>query len=158
MHLIDQVRGEELADRRWSSADAHVKVTSQLACELESLGWSYVDEVERRPALHLEHGPDVVSEHHDGRVERRVVAPPALPLLVCPGAALMPELVTPHDLRTDTRSPLGGEGIVDAPSSTWLPLHGAEGPRRKKPLVQPVAGVPEGGFKTLPFAGAETIE
>src|SRR3954453_1021916 len=134
MHPVDQVGGQELAHRRHPSADAHVEVTSQLACHVECFGRFLVDEVEGRAALHLERRPDVMSEYHDGRVERRVVAPPALPLLVCPGAALVAELVAAHDLRADTRTPLCGEGVVDARASAWLPLHGAEGPRRKTPL------------------------
>src|SRR4051794_41302944 len=95
MHLVDQAGGQELAHRRSPSADAHIKVTSQLACHVESLGWSLVDEVESRAALHLEWRPHVVSEHHDGRVEWRGVAPPAPPLLVCPRGALGARLVSP---------------------------------------------------------------
>src|SRR3954449_5619362 len=78
MHLVDQAGGQELAHRRYPSADAHIKVTSQLACHVESLGWSLVDEVESRAALHLEWRPPVGREHHDGAGEERGVFPSPL--------------------------------------------------------------------------------
>src|SRR3954451_20378349 len=60
VHLVDQVGGKELADRRHASADAHVEITRQLAGPVKGFGSALVDEVERRPALHLEDRPDVM--------------------------------------------------------------------------------------------------
>ena len=68
---------------------------------VQGLGGGGVDEVERRPALHLDRGPGVMAEHEYGGMKRRVVSPPALPLFVRPRSALGSELIPAHDLDTD---------------------------------------------------------
>jgi hypothetical protein len=93
-----------------------------------------------------------------GGVERRVVAPPAVPLLVGPWAALRSELVAAHDLRPDPREPGAGEGVIDAGASAVLSLHLAEGAGGEEPCVQPVASVPEGRLATLAVAGTEAVQ
>src|SRR6202035_5969385 len=85
-----------------------------------------VDEVEGGAALHLDRGPDVMGEHEDGGMERRLVPPPALPFLVGPRSALRAELVAPHDLRADARPPVAREGVVDAGAPAFLALHDAK--------------------------------
>ena len=58
------------------------------------------DEVEGRPALHLQRLALVVGEDEDRHVEGRVLAPPAAPGLV-PGAGAAAEHVAPHQHRAD---------------------------------------------------------
>ena len=99
-----------------------------------------------------------MGEHEDGGVERRFVAPPPLPLIVGPRAALRAELVAAHDLRADARSPVAREGVVGAGAPTWLALHGAEGPGADEPSHQPVPGVAEGRLQALVITGAEAVE
>src|SRR5437764_5015018 len=90
-----------------------------------------------------------------GGMEGRVVAPPALPLLVGPRAALGPELVASHDLGPDARAPVAGEGVVHSRAPSRLALHVAEAARGEEPLMEPGTGVSEGCFETLALAGAE---
>jgi hypothetical protein len=59
-------------------------------------------------------------------MERRLLAPPALPLLIGPRPALRAELVAPHDLDADARPPVAREGVVDAGAAALLALHGVK--------------------------------
>ena len=158
MHVIDQVGGEKLADYRWSAANADVQATGGLLGHLHGLSRAGVDEVERRAALHLDRGPGVMGEDEHRGMKGRVVAPPALPLLVRPRPALGSELVPAHDLCADARTPIAGEGVVDAGASPWLALHLVEAAGWKEPFVEPATGVSEGCFEALALAGAETVE
>ena len=100
----------------------------------------------------------MVGEHEHRGAEYRVIAPPALPVLVGPRAALRPELVPPHDLGTDSGAPIAGEGVVGAGASPWRALHLVEGARAKQPLHEPATGVTERCLEALPLAGGEAVE
>ena len=158
MQVVDQVGGEELADGGRAAADADVKSARGGLGGRERLGRAGVDEVEGRAALHLDRGPDVMREHEGGRMERRLLPPPALPLLVGPRAALVAELVAPHDLGANAGTPVAREGVVDAGGPACLALHGAKCPGGEEPLHQPGAGMPEGRLTGLVLAGAEAVE
>src|SRR5215467_7904124 len=88
VHGVDQVGGEELADGRWASSDADVQATGSFPGNLQGLGGGSVDEVEGRLSFHRDRWPGVMGEDVHGGMEGRVVAPPALPLLVRPRSAL----------------------------------------------------------------------
>ena len=79
------------------------------------------DERERRPL--------VVGHHEDRGVERRLVAPPALPLVVGPGAALRAELVAAHDLGADVAVEVADQVVVEAAAAAGI---GAVGPARRR--------------------------
>src|SRR5438132_12534356 len=96
-------------------------------------------------------------DEHRG-MEGRVVAPPALPLLVGPRAALGPKLVASHDLGPDARAPVAGEGVVHAGAASWLALHHVEAPRGEEPFMAPGTSVSEGCFETLAVTAADTVE
>jgi hypothetical protein len=84
----------------WSTrpaADAHVAAARRRARLLQRGVDAFRDEVEFGAAFHLQGWPGVVGEHEHGHVVRRLVAPPALPALVGPGAAHRAEHVAPHD-------------------------------------------------------------
>jgi hypothetical protein len=119
---------------------------------LERLGRGGVEEVERGAALHLDRGPWAVSEHEGRCVERRVRAPPALPVRVVLPAGRA-ELVGAHDLGADAVTVALGEGVVDAGGSAGIPEPGTE-----HPLVQPLARVAERGIGGLRLAGGESVE
>src|SRR5699024_3036619 len=76
VQLVDQVGVEELAHRRDPAADPHVLAVGELERALEGGGGGGVEEVEGRLAG-CERLPLVMSEHDDGRVEGRILAPPA---------------------------------------------------------------------------------
>ena len=88
---VDEVVVQKLADRSGPAAKADVLALGCVPCaparppgrpKKSGLG---VAEGERAPG--------VVGQHEDRRAERRLVAPPALPLIVLPRASLRPELV-----------------------------------------------------------------
>ena len=109
------------------------------------------------PVISIERSGVMGEDEHRG-MKGRVVAPPALPLLVLPRAALGSELVPAHDLGTDPRAPVAGEGVVDAGASPWPTLHLLECAGREEPFMERGTGVSEGCFETLALAGAETVE
>src|SRR6187397_1553770 len=88
VHVIHEPGGKEVADRGGTSTEAHVLAVGSLAGGFERLGGRGVDEVKRRAALHLDRRARMVGEDEDRCVERRVVAPPALPRRV-----LMPSAI-----------------------------------------------------------------
>src|SRR5271166_3670993 len=122
------------------------------------LGGADVEEVKRGTAVHLDCGPQMVGEDKDRGAERRVLSPPAVPLLVRPGAVVRAELAPAHDLGADARFPGAGESVVDAGAAAGLALHGAEGTGREEPLVQPGSRMSKRGSQALLLAGAESIQ
>src|SRR5436309_13688827 len=115
VHVVDEPGSKEVADHGGTSADADVLAARSLAGRFERLGRRSVDEVERGAALHLDRRARVMGEDEDRRVERRVGAPPALPLRV-----LVPsretELSGTHDLGADPAIMQLRESVVDAVS------------------------------------------
>jgi hypothetical protein len=82
--------GRYWADRRHAAAEAHVQSVSGVPGALQRGVDAVGDEMKRGAAGHLNGGTRVMSEHEDRRVIRRVVAPPAFPLVVRPGTAYRP--------------------------------------------------------------------
>ena len=103
------------------------------------------------PSISIER-PRAVGEHEGRRVERRVRAPPALPVRVVLPAGRA-ELVGAHDLGADAVAVALGEGVVDAGGSARVPEPGAE-----HPLVQTLARMAERCLGGLRLAGGEAVE
>src|ERR1700691_4110464 len=122
------------------------------------LGGAGVEEVKRGAAVHLDGGPGMVGENKDRGMERRVVSPPAVPLLVRAGGMVGAETAPAHALRADARARGAGKSVVDAGAAAGLALHGVERAGREKPLVQPGSRVPIRGLQALPLAGTEPIQ
>src|SRR5699024_3997220 len=157
VQLIDQVGVEELAHRRDPAADPHVLAVGELERALEGGGGGGVEEVEGGLA-DGERLPLVMGEHDDGRVEGRLLAPPADPAVVGPGAALGAELVPAHDLRPDTAREVPGQMILEPARTAGF---GASGEARGlERLADPGHGVavPEGPSEGLLLAGADAVE
>src|SRR5262245_49693850 len=87
MHGVDQIRLEELTNRRDTTTDAYVLALGGVLGLPQRLGGRRVDEMERSVG-EGEAGSVMVGEHEHGGVEGRVVSPPPLPVVVLPGAAL----------------------------------------------------------------------
>jgi hypothetical protein len=161
VHVVDQVGRKKLMDGRRASTDADVPAASSLLGKLQRFARGGIDEMERRPARHLDRGPLVMGEHVHRSVKRRVIAPPALPLLVSPQPELGSKLVPAHDLDADVRIPVAGEGIVDAGASACVALRvgkAAKGASGKELFVEPVTSVAEGRLESLTVTGAESVE
>ena len=104
------------------------------------------DEVERRPALHLDRLVGVVSQHEHGGVIWRLVAPPAAPVLI-PRAADRAEHVSAHHVRP-ARS---------ASASSWRRCPPRGSPRRDAMLELHAADA-ERVLAALPRSGDEAVE
>ena len=76
VRVVDEPGGEEVADDAGTSTDTDVQAARGLAGRLQGLGRRGVEEVERRPALHLDRRARVVREDEHRGVERRVGTPP----------------------------------------------------------------------------------
>ncbi len=157
MHVVHEPRGEEVAGHGGTSADADVLAAGGRASRLERLGRRSVEEVERRAAFHLDRRARMMGEDEDRGVERRIGAPPALPLRVLVPAGVA-ELPGAHDSRADSRREQAHEGIVDAAASTRLAEHLPAAPGGEHPLVQPLARVPERRVEALALTGDEPVE
>jgi hypothetical protein len=79
LELINQPGGQILLDGAGASSQQHIPATSGLLGLLECGPDPLGDEDEGGPSLHLQGLAGMVGEHEDRRVERRVVAPPAVP-------------------------------------------------------------------------------
>jgi hypothetical protein len=158
VQVVDQAGDQEFADDGRAAADADIPSSGSLTRPRKGLGGAGVEEVERGPAVHLDGGAGMVGEDENRGVERRVLSPPAVPLLVRPGAVVGAELAPPHDLGADARLPAAGEGVVDAGAAAGLALHGVERAGREEPLVQPEPRMPVRGIQALPPTGAEPVQ
>src|SRR3954447_18326803 len=114
--LVDDSRYEGLAHGRGAARVLDAPPPGHLARLCISGVKAAGDEVEGRPALHLDGLVSVMGEHEHRRVVRRLRAPPAAPVLV-PLAADRPEHVPPHDVRAARAHEPGGRrrvGVVGA--------------------------------------------
>src|SRR5262249_29771114 len=99
--LVEHPGGEVLPHGTRAAGDRYVPVVSRrpglLQRGLDAVG----DEHERRAALHRQRLARVMGEHEDGRVEGRVLTPPARPRLV-PHPVAAAEHLAAHDVGADT--------------------------------------------------------
>src|SRR5215469_8685120 len=111
MQVVDQVCLQELVNRGGPAAKPYVEVSGCLLRLIQDLGRSAADEVEGCVAKR-ERFPLVMRHHEARRVERWILAPPALPAVLRPRARSGPELVAAHDLGTHRRSPSRRDRLV----------------------------------------------
>src|ERR1700722_19566073 len=156
MHVVDEPRSKEVADRCGASSDANVLAGCCLAGHGECFCRRRVDEVERRAAFHLDGWPRVVGEDESRSVERRVGPPPTVPAGVLVPSR-RPELACPHYLGADSDVVTPREGVVDAARAARLSDHFSPPPGEEQPFVQALAGVPEWCLEAEAFAGTETV-
>src|ERR671934_529133 len=93
--LVDDPGNEGLAHSRGATRDVYAALPSGLARLCVSSVEAAGDEVEGRPAFHLDRLVSVMGEHKDRRVVRRLRTPPATPVLI-PLAADRPQHIPPH--------------------------------------------------------------
>ena len=86
MQLVNQAGAQELPDSGYAAAKANVALTRCSASLLQSGVYAFGDKAKLGTSRHPERRPRVMRQHEDGRVIRRLFAPPALPAVVRPGA------------------------------------------------------------------------
>src|SRR5262252_6677394 len=136
MQFVDQACAEILADRGHTSAEAHIAVT---CCGLRSFQRcvnSFGDEVEHGSARHRQWCSRILRQYEDGRVVRRLVAPPASPAVIRPWAANGPEHVAPENPGTDSVESLLRKTVVDSGLAIVVAVHPPPCARRQEPLHQ----------------------
>src|SRR3954451_24268882 len=109
--LVDDPGNEGLAHSRGAARDVHTALAGRLTRLCVSGVEAAGDEVEGRPAIHLDRLVSVMGEHKHRRVIRRLGSPPAAPVLI-PLAADRPEHVPPHDVRAARAHEPAGRGRV----------------------------------------------
>src|SRR3954466_2824611 len=114
--LVDDPGNEGLAHSRGATRDVYACLAGRLTRLCVSGVEAAGDEVEGRPAFHLDRLVSVMGEHKHRRVVRRLGTPPAAPVLI-PPAPNRPEHVPPHDVRAArAHEPVGRRrvGVVGA--------------------------------------------
>ena len=76
----------------------------------------------------------MVRQHEDRVLEERVVTPPALPVLVGPGAAKGAEHVSPHDGGPEALENLGRVAVIQSRCASLAAAYGLEGAGREEPV------------------------
>src|SRR3954447_7168317 len=100
----------------------------------------------------------MVRQHEDRVLEGRVVAPPALPVLVGPGAAKGAEHVAAHDRGAHALEGPGRVAVVQPRAAPLAADHGLEGAGGKEPVHDLDGVLAEGFGLALLKTGPETIE
>src|SRR5215204_6209697 len=135
MHLVDQSSLQVLPDRRRSAANTHILSARRFLRPLQRRMNSVRHKMKCRPALHLEGRSRMMRQHKDRTVIRRVLAPPAFPILVpwsAPGGEhIPPENPCPNSFHS-SRSKI----VVQTVFSVPIPVHSLKGARWKKPPMQ----------------------
>src|ERR1700716_3188071 len=102
MQLVNQGRAQILPNTGYAAAEPDV---ATLRCSdrlLQSCVNAFGDKAKLRASRHPERRPRVMRQHENGRVIRRLLAPPALPAVVRPRASDRTEHVAPKDPRTNS--------------------------------------------------------
>src|SRR3954468_4880535 len=109
--LVDDPGDEGLAHSRGATRDVYATLAGRLARLCVSGVEAAGDEVEGRPAFHLDRLGSVMGWHEPRRVVRRLGPPPAAPVLI-PLAADRPEHVPLHYVRAARAHEPAGRGRV----------------------------------------------
>src|SRR6266550_4500886 len=123
MQLVDQAGAQILPDSGYAATEADVAAARCSARLLQSGVNAFGDEAKLRTSRHPERRPRVMRQHEDGRVIRRLVAPPALPAVVRPRASDRTEHVAPEDPGTDSGKGLLRNSVVDPCLSVFMAVH-----------------------------------
>src|SRR6185312_15086444 len=156
----DQSFAQVLPDGADAAAQPDVLAGRRLARTLERRMDAVGHEVEGRAALHRVRRAGVVRQHEDRRVVGRVRAPPALPVVIGPGAADRPEHVPAHDPGAHVLEPARGEIIVDTglAARRAVAVHGLECPGAQHPLVQAHPADAHRVLQVLPWPRAVAVD
>src|SRR2546421_509990 len=158
MHLVDEPRLEILAHRGRPAADLDIAPARGLPGATERFLNSAGDEMKDGPAFHRDRDARVVRQHEHRHVIRRVLAPPAAPLVVGPRPAYGAEHVSAHDIRTDAFPEALGKIVVGTRRPARFAVYLAKRARADVPAVQLLTTHAEWVLQSLAGAGAVPVE
>src|SRR5213592_95818 len=158
MHLVDEPRLEILAHRGRPAADLDIAPARGLPGATERFLNSAGDEMKDGPAFHRDRFARVVRQHEHRYVIRRVLAPPAAPLVVGPRPAYGAEHVSAHDIRTDAFPEALGKIVVGTRRPARFAVYLAKRARADVPAVQLLTTHAEWVLQSLAGAGAVPVE
>src|SRR6266496_429644 len=159
LKLVQQSRCQVLLSDLGAAPKHDVLAAGGLPCLFERGLDSVGDEVERGPSLHLHGITRVMGENEHGVVVGRVVAPPARPLLVAPGATVdRAEHVSAHHAGPDVLARFLDYPCALVHLAALLAVGLAPGGQRNYPVVEPLAAVAERVLLALVRAGDEAVQ
>ena len=157
VHLVDEIRIEELADGVHTATESDVLAVGGILSQIQRDGGRGVDEVERSVG-EGETRSRIVGQDEYGCVERWRFAPPARPIEIRPRASIWPELVAPHDLGADVAVEVAGGTIVEAAGAAGIGSIRKTGGRQRPAEEVTRVNVPEGAFEALALSGAKAVQ
>ena len=133
--FVDQPRAKVLLDCRDSAAKPDVLIFCGVPGSFKSSVNSVRHEMEGSSAIHGDRRARVVGEDEDGRVVRRVVAPPSLPVFVGPGTSNRPEHISTNDPCANIVEAARREFIVSASCPAILAMYPSKSTCCKHPFM-----------------------
>src|SRR5947207_915909 len=158
MQLVNQTGAQILPDSGYAAAEAHVAPTRRCGRLLQGDVNAFRDKVKLRTPRHAERRARVMRQHEDGRVIRRLVAPPALPAVVRPRASDRTEHVAPKNPGTDSGKALLRNSVIDSRLSILVTVHPPPHACLEEPLHQVRAPDAERIVEILVRPGTVTVD
>src|SRR6266403_899948 len=123
MQLVNQRGAQILPNSGYAATEAHVAAVRCSGRLLESGVNACRDKAKFRTSRHSKRRSRMMRQHEDGRVIRRLVAPPALPAVVRPRAPDWTEHVAPENPGTDSGEALLRDSVVDSRLPIGMAVH-----------------------------------
>src|SRR2546430_10204987 len=114
MQLVDQTGTQILPNGGNPAAEAHIAPARRSARLLQGDVNAFGDKMKLRTSRHPERRARVMRQHEDGRVIRRLVAPPAPPAVVRPRASDGTEHVAPQNPGAESGKALLGKSGIES--------------------------------------------
>src|SRR5438128_8623051 len=123
MQLVNQGGAQILPNGGYAATKADVAAVCCSGRLLQSGVNALGHKAKLRTPRHPKRRPRVMRQHEDGRVIRRLVAPPALPAVVRPRASHRTEHVAPKNPGADSVKALLGDSVIDPRLSIVMAVH-----------------------------------
>src|SRR5438105_13811458 len=134
MQLVNQDGAQILPKSGYASTEADVAAARCSARLLQSGVNAFGDKAKLRTPRHLKRRPRVMRQHEDGRVIRRLVAPPALPSAVRPRASDRTEHVAPKNPGADSGKTLLRDPVIHSRFAVVMAVHRPPYAQGEEPL------------------------
>src|SRR6267378_1664869 len=123
MQLVNQGGAQILPDSGYAATEADVAAARCRGRLLQSGVNAFGYKAKLRTSRHPKRRPRVMRQHEDGRVIRRLVAPPALPAVVRPRASDRTEHVAPKNPGADSGKTLLRDPVIDSRFAVVMAVH-----------------------------------